>query len=61
MDFRGSKSSGTATLPNNWQIQFSDIGGKPRLFNAYFSCLKGARLLWLQDTGYGGYTSYGKQ
>ncbi len=61
MDFKGSKSSGTAILPNNWQIQFSDLGGKPKLYNAYFSCVKNARVLWLQDTGYGGYTSYGKQ
>jgi hypothetical protein len=36
------------------------LSGKPRLYNAYFSCIKGARLLWLQDTGYGGYTSFGK-
>ncbi len=61
MDFNGSTSRGTATLPNNWRIQFSDLGGKPKLYNAYFTCLKGSRLLWLQDTGYGGYTSYGKQ
>lgn len=59
--FSNAKSSGTFTNPNNWQIHFSDLEGKPRLYNAYFSCIKGARILWLQDTGYGGYTSYGRK
>jgi hypothetical protein len=59
--FSGAKSSGKFTNPNNWQIQFSDLEGKPRLYNAYFSCVKGARILWLQDTGYGDYSSYGKR
>jgi len=59
--FSNAKSSGTFTNPNNWQIHFSNLEGKPRLYNAYFSCVKGARILWLQDTGYGGYTSYGKK
>jgi hypothetical protein len=58
--FQTVKSSGKHTLPNNWQVQFSDLEGKPKLYNAYFSCIKGARLLWLQDTSYGGYSSYGK-
>jgi hypothetical protein len=48
-------------MPNNWQINFSDLEGKPKTYNAYFSCIKGgARILWLQDTGYGGYSGYGK-
>ncbi|MBN8653727.1 MAG: hypothetical protein J0L67_20020 [Cytophagales bacterium] len=59
--FSGAKSSGKFTNPNNWQIHFSDLEGKPRLYNAYFSCIKGARILWLQDTGYGDYSSYGKK
>lgn len=59
--FSGAKSSGKFTNPNNWQIHFSDLEGKPRLYNAYFSCVKGARILWLQDTDYGGYSSYGKK
>lgn len=59
--FSGAKSSGKFTNPNNWQIHFSDLEGKPRLYNAYFSCVKGARILWLQDTGYGDYSSYGRQ
>jgi hypothetical protein len=59
--FSGAKSSGKFTNPNNWQIHFSDLEGKPRLYNAYFSCVKGARILWLQDTGYGDYSSYGRK
>jgi hypothetical protein len=59
--FSGAKSTGKFSNPNNWQIHFSDLEGKPRLYNAYFSCVKGARILWLQDTGYGDYSSYGKK
>lgn len=59
--FSNAKSSGKFTNPNNWQIHFSDLEGKPRLYNAYFSCVKGARILWLQDTGYGDYSSYGRK
>ncbi len=58
--FQNAKSNGTFTMPNNWQINFSDLEGKPKKYNAYFSCIKGARILWLQDSGYGGYSSYGK-
>lgn len=59
-NFVNAKSSGTYKVLNNWQIYFSDIEKKPKTYNAYFSCIKGARILWLQDTGYGGYTSYGR-
>ena len=55
-----AKSSGTYKVPNNWQFYFSDIERKPKTYNAYFSCIKCVRLLWLQDTGYGDYTSYGR-
>ncbi len=54
------KSDGNFKLLNNWQVWFSDIEKKPKTYNAYFSCIKGGRILWLQDTGYGSYTSYGK-
>lgn len=59
--FDNAKSTGTFQMPNNWQIQFSEIEKKSRLYNAYFSCVKGARILWLQDTGYGDYTGFGKE
>lgn len=54
------KTKGSFKMINNWQIQFSDIQGKPKTYNAYFSCFKGGRLLWLQDKDYGGYAAYGK-
>lgn len=51
--FQSVKSNGKFTVPNNWQVSFSDIEGKPKTYNAYFSCIKGVRILWLGDTGYG--------
>jgi hypothetical protein len=59
--FQNVKSSGQFSLPNNWQINFSDLEGKPKTYNAYFSCAKGVRILWLEDATYpSGYTGYGK-
>lgn len=59
--FQNVKSTGNFSMPNNWQINFSDLEGKPKTYNAFFSCVKGARLLMLEDAGYPtGYTSYGK-
>jgi hypothetical protein len=40
-------------LPSNWQVTFSDIEGKARTYNAAFSCVRGSRILWLGETGYG--------
>ena len=51
--FQSVKSNGNFSVPNNWQVSFSDIEGKPRTYNASFSCIKGARILWLGDTGFG--------
>jgi len=51
--FQSVKSSGTFSLPSNWRVTFSDIEGKARTYNASFSCVKGARILWLDETGYG--------
>ncbi|HEY5824364.1 MAG TPA: hypothetical protein VIT44_08365, partial [Cyclobacteriaceae bacterium] len=61
LKFAGAKSDGTLTVPNNWQIHFSDLEGKPKTYNAFFSCVKGARLLWLEDSGYPGYTAFGRK
>jgi hypothetical protein len=58
--FQSAKSKGKFTVINPWQIDFSDMEGKPKSFNAYFSCLKNARVLWLQDKSYGGYNAFGK-
>lgn len=45
--FQSAKSAGSFSLPSNWQVKFSDISGKPRTYNAFFSCIKGLRILWL--------------
>ena len=58
------KSAGKFTVLNNWQVNFSDIEGKPKKYNAFFSCIKGARLLKLLDANYPGsgmYTVFGKK
>lgn len=55
-----AKASGTWKLLSNWQIWCSEIERRPVTYNAYFSCIKGARILWLQDVSYGSYTAYGK-
>ena len=51
--FQSVKSNGKFSLPNNWQVSFSDIEGKPKTYNTFFSCIKGARVLWIGDTGFG--------
>lgn len=51
--FQSVKASGKFSVPNNWQVTFSNIEGKPRTYNASFSAVKGARILWLDDTAFG--------
>jgi hypothetical protein len=56
------KSAGRFSVPNNWQINFSKIETGPRTFHAFWSCIKGARVLNLLDakaSGTGIYTKYG--
>lgn len=60
MNVQQAKSSGTYKHMGDWQIWCSDIEKKARTYNTYFSCIKGGRILWMQDTGYGSYTAYGK-
>lgn len=57
-----AESSGTFTVPNNWQLQCSKIEKGPKTYNAFWSCIKGARVLNLIDAQYPGsglYTQYG--
>ena len=54
MKYAQVKSSGKFTVLNNWQISFSDMEGKPKKFNAFFSCIKGARVLKLLNADYPG-------
>lgn len=51
--FQSVKSAGKFTVLNNWQVKFSDIEGKPKTYNAQFSCIKGARILWIGETSFG--------
>ncbi len=51
--FQSAKSSGKFFVPNNWQVNFSDIEGKPKNYNVAFSCIKGARILWIDNKGFG--------
>ena len=51
--FQGVKSSGRFSVPGVWQATFSDIEGRPRTFNTYFSCIRGARILWLDGKAFG--------
>lgn len=53
LKYQGAKSNGTFSVPNNWQVAFSDIDGKPKTYNAFFTVVKGGRILWLGDTGFG--------
>ena len=58
--FQSANASGKFNLPNNWQIYFSKIESKPKTYDAYFSCIKGNRMLWLSDVSYPRYSAYGK-
>lgn len=49
----GAKSSGTFSMPSNWQINFSNMEGKPKSLPVFFKCVKGARLLIIDGNAYG--------
>lgn len=60
--FNEVKSSGKLTVPNNWQVKFSMIENRARTYHAFWSCIKGARILNLLDADYPGsgiYTRFG--
>lgn len=60
--FNQVASSGTITVVNNWQIHCTKIENGPKTYNAFWSCIKGARILNLLDAQYPGsgiYTRYG--
>jgi hypothetical protein len=50
--FQSRKSSGKLTMTGNWKAGFSDIEGRPRAYQVYFSCIKGLRILWLDDKAF---------
>ena len=47
--FQSVKSGGKFTMNGNWKVNFSDIEGKPRNYDVYFSCIKGLRILWINN------------
>lgn len=61
--FASAKGAGTFKVLNNWQIYFSEMEGKPKTFHAYFSCVKGGRILWMNDVTYKdvSYTGFAKE
>lgn len=52
-DFSKAQSSGKFTVPTNWEIRFSNIEGRPQNFPVHFSCIKGARVLWINGNAFG--------
>jgi hypothetical protein len=40
-------------MSGNWQINLSDIEGKPKTSAVHFTCIKNARILWIGETGFG--------
>lgn len=50
--FQSVKSDGDFSMLSNWQIKLSDIEGKPRVYDVNFSCIKGLRILWLDNKPY---------
>jgi len=50
--FQNVKSNGNFSMNSNWQITFSAIEGKPRTCDAYFSCIKDLRVLWLDNKAF---------
>ena len=51
--FQSVKSNGSFSMPNNWQVHLSEIEGKPKTCNVQFVFIKGARVLWIGETGFG--------
>lgn len=47
-NFAKAQSPGKRTMLSNWQARFSDIDGRPQTFDAQFSCIRGARVLWIK-------------
>lgn len=52
-NFAKAESAGKFTLTTNWEISFSDIEGRPQTYPVQFSCIRGARVLWVKGTAFG--------
>lgn len=63
-NFAKATGNGTVKSLNNWQLYFSNIEGKAKTYDVYFSAVKGGRVLWMNDTNYKGsgiYTGFVKK
>ena len=47
--FQSVQSTGKITMDGKWKVNFSDIEGKPRNYDVYFSCIKDLRILWINN------------
>jgi hypothetical protein len=47
--FQTVNSSGTYSMTGNWIVNFSNIENKARSYEVYFSCIKGLRILWIDN------------
>ncbi|MBO9657832.1 MAG: hypothetical protein J7527_03325, partial [Chitinophagaceae bacterium] len=59
-----AKGGGKFTVVNNWQISFDKIEGKEKLYDVYFTAIKGGRVLFMNDAkfpGSGVFTGYGRK
>ena len=52
--FAQAKGKGSFTMNNQWKITFSEMEGKPKTYDAYFSAVKNGRILWMNDANYPG-------
>lgn len=62
MNYNQVASTGSFSVINNWQMKFSKIEKGPKSYHAFWSCIKGTRILNLLDAEYPGsgiYTRYG--
>ncbi|MFT3843818.1 MAG: hypothetical protein QM725_02105 [Lacibacter sp.] len=53
-DIAQAKGDGIFKSLNNWQLYFTDIEGKPKTFDVYFSAIKNGRVLWMNDAQHPG-------
>ncbi|MEO6681734.1 MAG: hypothetical protein ABIN48_02825 [Ginsengibacter sp.] len=63
-EFGQAKGNGNFKVLNNWLLWFSEMEGKPKTFDAYFSAVKGGRILWMNDANFpasGIYTGFSKE
>jgi len=63
MNYANVSSTGTFSLPNAWQVHFSKMQYGAKTYDAYFSCVKGARMLWMKDSELktASFSTYGKK